>query len=115
MDCVQVFDSSGNYQFQFGTEGSGDGQFSYRDEIAIDDNNRVYVVDRGNDRVQVFQIMNDILLGDTNLDGDINLVDVQPFVDQLTSSGYQDDADINQDGLLDLLNVGPFVDLLNGG
>ena len=56
-----------------------------------------------------------VVLGDVNLDGEVNLLDVPPFVDLLTTSGYQTEADINQDGAVDLLDVEPFVDLLSGG
>ena len=54
------------------------------------------------------------LLGDINGDGDINLLDVGPFVELLVNGGFQPEADINQDGEVDLLDVGPFVDLLTG-
>lgn len=54
------------------------------------------------------------LLGDVNQDGQVNLLDVHPFVDLLNSGGYQVEADINQDGVLNLLDVAPFVDLLVG-
>ena len=54
------------------------------------------------------------LLGDVNLDGVVNLLDVQPFVDLLVSGDFQAEADINQDGVVDLLDVQPFVDLLSG-
>lgn len=53
----------------------------------------------------------DCLLGDVNLWGDINLLDVGPFVAILISGGYQCEADINEDGLVDLLDVAPFVAL----
>ena len=56
-----------------------------------------------------------VLLGDINLDGVVDLLDVSPFVDLLTSGMYQAEGDINQDGFVDLLDVGPFVDILTGG
>lgn len=56
-----------------------------------------------------------VVLGDVNLDGVVNLLDVQPFVNLLVSGGYQIQADINQDGVVNLLDVAPFVDLLTGG
>ena len=52
------------------------------------------------------------VLGDINLDGEVDLTDVQPFVDRLTSGVYQPEADINSDGIIDLLDVQPFVSLL---
>ena len=56
-----------------------------------------------------------VLKGDVNLDGLINLLDVNPFVDELQSGGNQAEADTNCDGEVNLLDVGPFVDLLGGG
>ena len=56
-----------------------------------------------------------ILLGDVNLDGSIDLLDVAPFVELITSGDFQAEADINQDGVVNLLDVGPFVGLLSGG
>lgn len=57
----------------------------------------------------------DLLLGDVNLDDEVNLLDVAPFVELLSSGGFQDEADINQDGQVNLLDVNPFVELLAGG
>ena len=56
-----------------------------------------------------------ILLGDVNLDGAVNLLDVSAFVDLLSRGDFQAEADINQDGVVNLLDVAPFVDLLTGG
>ena len=60
--------------------------------------------------------VDDILVGDVNCDGNIDLLDVPPFVDILTGVlPSTPKADINGDGAVDLLDVGPFVDLLGGG
>ena len=56
-----------------------------------------------------------VLLGDVNGDGVVSLLDVQPFVDLLTTGGFQPEADVNQDGVVSLLDVDPFVALLVGG
>ena len=55
-----------------------------------------------------------VLLGDVNRDGSVDLLDVAPFVDLISNSGYQVEADVNQDGMVNLLDVQPFVDLLTG-
>ena len=55
------------------------------------------------------------LLGDINGDGQVDLLDVGPFVDLLTAGDFLAEADINGDGDVDLLDVGPFVELLSGG
>lgn len=51
---VQVFDSSGRFQRQWGSKGSADGQFQMPQGIAIDVAGNVYVADALNHRVQVF-------------------------------------------------------------
>ncbi|MEM9410133.1 MAG: hypothetical protein AAGA30_03405 [Planctomycetota bacterium] len=55
----------------------------------------------------------DILLGDVNCDGEVNLLDVSPFVDLLSNGGFNDKADINGDEEVNLLDVGPFVEILS--
>ena len=50
---VQVFDINGNYQSQFGSQGSADGQFNTPVGITAD-NTHLYVVDFRNNRTQIF-------------------------------------------------------------
>ena len=54
------------------------------------------------------------LSGDVNLDGSVNLLDVQPFVNLLGTGGYLNEADCNYDGAFNLLDVSPFIDKLQG-
>ena len=56
----------------------------------------------------------DILLGDVNGDGEVNLLDVGPFVNAITSGVFVPEADINGDGIVNLLDVAPFIELLTG-
>ena len=54
---VQVFDTDGKYLTQFGKIGVGDGQMQLPEHIAFDAKDKkatVYVVDRGNHRIQTF-------------------------------------------------------------
>ena len=55
------------------------------------------------------------MIGDVNCDGSVDLLDVGPFIDVLSSAGFEAKADINQDDVVNLLDVGPFIDLLSGG
>ena len=55
------------------------------------------------------------MLGDVNLDGNVNALDIHPFVNLLINGDFQNEADINQDGIVNLLDIGPFVELLSGG
>jgi len=51
---VAKFSPEGKFLFQWGTPGAGPGQFDTPHAIKADRNGRVYVADRENDRVQVF-------------------------------------------------------------
>lgn len=51
---VVVYDSSGNYNRQWGSYGSSTGQFNHIYGIATDSSNNVYVVDSLNHRIQKF-------------------------------------------------------------
>ena len=66
-------------------------------------------------QVTLFLECREALFGDVNQDGQVNLLDVQPFVDLLTSGGYLLEADIRRDNTVDLLDVGGFVEILTGG
>jgi hypothetical protein len=51
---VVKFDKNGKFVSQWGTRGNGPGQFVGLHGIDADRNGRVYVADRGNNRIQVF-------------------------------------------------------------
>ncbi len=58
--------------------------------------------------------LSDILIGDINGDGMVDLLDVAPFVDAVVTGNFLPSADINQDGIVDLLDVQPFIAILVG-
>ena len=51
---VAKFDKNGDWVKSWGTKGTGPGQFNLPHAIAIDRNNNIYVGDRSNRRIQVF-------------------------------------------------------------
>ncbi len=51
---VAKYDKNGDWVKSWGTKGTGPGQFNLPHSIAIDRNNNVYVGDRSNRRIQVF-------------------------------------------------------------
>ncbi len=56
-DRIQVFDQNYNFKFRFGKTGAGRGElFGPIDVAAGPDGDRVYVVDQGNHRIQVFNL-----------------------------------------------------------
>ena len=56
-----------------------------------------------------------LLKGDVNGDGAVDLLDVGPFVEALTSGVFVAAADVDCNGVVNLLDVNPFVSLLTGG
>ena len=73
------------------------------------------IVEAGVDSViiELVDCETETLLGDVNLDGVVNLLDVAPFVALLSDGIFQAEGDINGDGLVNLLDVTLFVDLLS--
>lgn len=57
----------------------------------------------------------DVILGDANRDGEVNLVDVQSFIDILVMGHYQAESDVNCDDVVDLRDITPFINVLAGG
>ena len=55
----------------------------------------------------------ELLLGDADGNGTINILDVSTFVFIVLNDIYLPEADINQDGAVDLLDVAPFVEILS--
>ena len=51
---VSKFSGDGSFLMSWGTTGSGVGEFNVPHTIAIDSQNRVFVGDRGNNRIQIF-------------------------------------------------------------
>lgn len=51
---VLKFDADGNFITQWGSRGNGPGEFAVAHSIEIDDNDRLYVADRENMRIQHF-------------------------------------------------------------
>ncbi len=56
-DRIQMFSSKGEFLCQWGSSGQGDMQFARPNNLAIDDDDRLWVVDAANHRIQVFEIV----------------------------------------------------------
>ena len=59
---IYKFDSNGNPVIKWGSEGSGDGQFSRPFGITVDRSENIYVADWGNNRIQKFDSNGNFLL-----------------------------------------------------
>ena len=54
-----------------------------------------------------------VILGDVNLDGMVNFLDISPFIGVLTDTGNnQAEADTNEDGMVNFLDIAPFINIL---
>ena len=56
----------------------------------------------------------DCLLGDVDMNGAVEFLDIQPFIDVLAGNGFQCEADIDEDGMVTFLDIQPFIDILAG-
>jgi len=53
-NCICIYSSNFDYVTKFGSEGSGEGLFKEPRGIALDNEGKLYVVDRNNNRIQKF-------------------------------------------------------------
>ena len=54
-----------------------------------------------------------VLFGDIDLNGSVNLLDVNPFIVLINSGGFQIEGDFDGDGNITLLDVSGFIDALS--
>ena len=54
--CMKVLDREGNFQYKFGKQGGGDGEFKNPGCLSVDKLGRLIVCDAGNHRIQVFEL-----------------------------------------------------------
>lgn len=57
---IRIFDSDGKLLSEFGERGTADGQFSFPEGIAITPSNRMYLIDRQNNRLQIWQLSEEL-------------------------------------------------------
>ena len=53
-----------------------------------------------------------ILLGDVNLDGTVNFLDITPFIAFVASDDFLAEADIDGNGVVNFLDITPFIAIL---
>ena len=92
------------------------GSLSSISAFAEDAEGNLYLVNLAGGLYQIVgaEFENQILLGDVNLDGEVNLLDVGPFVQLVGSGEFQLEGDVNLDGIVNLLDVTPFIVILGG-
>ena len=67
-------------------------------------------------RIETFtvEIVGSTLLGDVNLDGTVDFLDISPFIAVLSGGIDQAEADCNVDGEVNFLDISPFISILSG-
>ena len=55
-----------------------------------------------------------VLLGDCDQDGDVDFLDIAPFISILSTNAFLEEADINQDGAVTFLDIAGFIAILAG-
>ena len=53
-----------------------------------------------------------LTLGDVNRDGEVNFLDISPFIALLSAGDFQEEADIDGNGVVNFLDIAPFINLL---
>lgn len=54
------------------------------------------------------------LLGDVDMNGVVNFLDISPFINVLSNNGFQTEADIDLNGVVNFLDIQPFINILAG-
>ena len=54
------------------------------------------------------------LMGDVNLDSEVNFLDISTFISILSTSDFQAEADMDGSGEVDFLDISPFISVLSG-
>lgn len=73
------------------------------------------VLSNGDFTITIPEIADDaVLLGDVNLDGTVNFLDIAPFISRLTMGDFQAEADIDGNGAVNFLDIAPFIGILSG-
>ena len=91
--------------------------------LAVDENGNPLTTDqRGEARIQsgtvdigAVEFDDSFVLGDANLDGNVNFLDISPFISLLSSNTFLNQADINRDGDVNFLDISPFISILASG
>ncbi len=97
---IAKFDRDGNYLLEWGTKGSGPGQFDLVHSVFVDSQNRVYTSDRNNRRIQVFNENGEFLDEWTNVGSPTRVVITEDGALWMAEAMYNRFAKFNLNGEL---------------
>ena len=55
-----------------------------------------------------------VILGDVDLSGTVDFLDISPFITVLSGSTFQAEADCDENGVVEFLDIAPFIEILAG-
>ena len=77
----------------------------------LDGINSVYAMING---IQIVGDFPALLIGDVNLDGVVDFLDISPFIALLSAGNFQAQADCDENGEVNFLDISPFIAILSG-
>ena len=93
-------------------EVNNDGDNVWEYTHIIDELNNGWIARADKYSLDYFQ---DTILGDVNLDGILNILDIVIMINMILANEYTIPADVNEDGTLDILDIVMMVNILMGG
>lgn len=97
---IAKFDKDGKYVSEFGSKGSGPGQFDLVHSIAIDAKRRIYAADRRNSRIQVFDESGKFLDQWPNVGSPTNIIITEDQHLWMSDAAYERVAKFDLNGTL---------------
>ena len=94
------FDKNGKFLLEWGTKGSGPGQFNLVHSVTVDAQHHVYTADRVNNRIQIFDESGKLIDTWPNVRSATRVVATQDGAIWLTAAGYNRVAKFDTNGKL---------------
>ena len=63
--------------------------------------------------IVVISAFDALVKGDLNLDGEVDFLDITPFIELLSNMAFQAEADCNCDGRVNFADISPFIEILS--
>ena len=109
VSLIEAFEGAVGQTFDIITSNSVTGTF---DNVIAPEGMNVQV--NYSNSVVSLELTSEILLGDVNLDGVVNFLDISPFIAVLANGQSQAEADCDDSGVVDFLDITPFITILSG-
>ena len=110
--ALSVFDSDGQTLLA-SSDSSGLGGTESLSSLLLDPGTYYAQITGVQDTIQLYSLdLTATLRGDVDLNGDVNFLDISPFIVLLQSGAFQAEADVNGDLTVDFGDISPFISIL---